>query len=62
MYNQKTMMGAAVYSIVSAIVATLVLAVARILLGKTADVNDLLIVALIVWLVNFVMQVAFYRK
>jgi hypothetical protein len=54
MYNQKTMMGAAVYSIVSAIVATLVLAVARILLGKTADVNDLLIVALIVWLVNFV--------
>ena len=62
MYNQKTMMGAAVYSIVSAIVATLVLAVARILLGKTADVNDLLIVALIVWLVNFVIQVAFYRK
>ena len=52
---------AAIYATVSAIIAAIVLTAARNLLGNPIYATDLIIVAAIIWLVNFATQLLLKR-
>ena len=52
---------AAIYATVSAIIAAIVLTIARSLMGSPIYATDLIIVAAIIWLVNFATQLLLKR-
>ena len=52
---------AAIYATVSAIIAAIVLTTARSLMGNPIYATDLIIVAAVIWIVNFVTQLFLNR-
>jgi hypothetical protein len=53
---------AVTYSIITAVIADTVLSIARVILGKSVDISDLIIIGIIIFLVNFIIQIYFMRS